>query len=76
PFIVWLLENAVPLSQYFQRQWKQIIDCLCEKNAEAIIETWDTIRGQLLSLTNHYGVNVSALPQLTRDDFWSEKDLK
>lgn len=74
PLGVWLMDNSVQLNQYFQRQFSQIIDCLCEGDAEDIIQKFDDIRRQLISLTDHHGVDISSLPQLSMDDFWSEKD--
>lgn len=74
PFIIWLFENSVQLNQYFQRQFEQIIDSLCQLDAKAIIQNCNMVREQLLSLSNHYGVDVNSFPQLSIDDFWSEEE--
>lgn len=79
PFTAWLLQNAIQLNRYFQRQFQQIVHCLREKHAEDIISDCNCIREQLLSLADHRGVDVRSMPQLSEDDFWSvkqeEKDL-
>lgn len=74
PFVVWLLNNSFQLNQYFKRQFRQIIDCLCENDAAEIISEINAVRQQLLSLTDRHGVNVDVMPQLTMDDFWSENN--
>lgn len=71
PFVLWLLDNAVQLKQYYQRQFQQIVDCLCQRNVEFVIHECNSIREQLLALPEHHGVDVSAFPQLSMDDFWS-----
>lgn len=76
PFVAWLLANSVQLNTYFQRQLQQIIDCLCEKNAEAIIQECNAIREQLLSLTERHGVDMKSCPKLGRDDFWRESKTR
>lgn len=73
PFIIWLLENSIHLSKHFERQFQQIVECLCEKNAKQIIQEYSIIREQLSSLSNYYGLNTRSLPQISMDDFWSEK---
>ncbi|MDE6518486.1 MAG: hypothetical protein K2L18_11690, partial [Acetatifactor sp.] len=57
PFVKWLLENSIWLNQYFQRQFGQIIGCLCEDDAEDIIQECCAVREQLLSLTDRHGVD-------------------
>lgn len=74
PFIIWLLENAVQLKQYFQRQFENIIICLCERDAISIIEECNSVGEQLLMLTEQHGVDVGSFPKLCMDDFWSEKN--
>lgn len=71
PFVDWLLNNSVQLKRYFQRQFQQIVECLCYEDAEDIINQCNTIREQLISLPDHYGVDVSSIPQLSMNDFWS-----
>ena len=70
PFIVWLLENAVQLNKYYQRQFQQIIHCLCNDAAEFIIKECNGIREQFLALPERHGVDVSAFPKLGKEDFW------
>ena len=70
PFVEWLLNNSVQLKRYFQRQFQQIVDCLCNKNADNIINQCNAIREQLISLPDHHGVDVRSIPPLSRDDFW------
>jgi hypothetical protein len=70
PFIVWLLENAVQLNKYYQRQFQQIIHCLCNDAAEFIIQECNGIREQFLALPERHGVDVSAFPKLGKEDFW------
>lgn len=70
PFMIWLLENSFLLNQYYQRQFKQMIDCLGNDSAEDIIRQCNQIRQQLMSLPEHHGVDVAGFPQLGMDDFW------
>ncbi len=39
PFVKWLLENAFLLNQYYQRQFQQIVDCLCNESGKHILNT-------------------------------------
>ena len=73
PFVIWLLENTIQLNHYFQRQVKWIIHYLCIGDAKDILEEWEKLREQLISLSNHYGIDTSSLPKLSIYDFWSEK---
>lgn len=73
-FVIWLFKNAPQLKKYFQRQFLQIIDCLCNEDAARIIEIFDIIRAQLLALTDRHGVDIVSMPQLTMNDFWLEAD--
>lgn len=70
PFMIWLLENSFLLNQYYQRQFRQMIDCLGNDSAEDIIRQCNQIRQQLMSLPEHHGVDVAGFPQLGMDDFW------
>ncbi len=70
PFAVWLLEHAVLLNQYFQRQFQQIVACLCDRSGEAVISECNHIRQQLMSLPKCHGIDMSSFPQLSVDDFW------
>ena len=70
PFVEWLLNNSVQLKRYFQRQFQQIVDCLCNEYADDIINQCNAIREQLISLPDHHGVDVRFIPPLSRDDFW------
>lgn len=72
PFIEWLMENAVLLNQYYQRQFCQMVDSLCHSSAENMTQECNHIRQQLMSLPEHHGVDVNNFPQLSRDDFWFE----
>ena len=38
PFTVWLVNNAALLKQYYQRQFQQIVDCLCLGSAEDVTQ--------------------------------------
>ena len=71
PFILWLLDHAAQLKQYYQRQFHQIASCLCDNSAEEIIRICNKIREQLLALPNRHGIDVSSFPQLSKDDFWT-----
>ena len=75
PFVEWLLNNSVQLKRYFQRQFQQIVDCLCNKNADNIINQCNAIREQLISLPDHHGVDVRSIPPLSRDDFWWPEEM-
>lgn len=70
PFIIWLMKNAFLLDKYYQRQFRQIIDCLRYRDAVDIISEVNDIRQQLISLSEHHGVDVNRFPQLSEEDFW------
>ena len=70
PFIIWLMKNAFLLDKYYQRQFRQIIDCLRDKEAPNIISEINDIRQQLINLPEHHGVDVNGFPQLSEEDFW------
>lgn len=74
PFAAWLLNNAVPLNQYFPRQFQMIVECLCNDYETKVIEKCNSIRRQLTALPEHHGVDVSAFPELSSRDFWSAKE--
>lgn len=71
PFILWLLDHAAQLKQYYQRQFHQIASCLCDNSAEEIMRVCNKIREQLLAFPNRHGIDVSSFPQLSKDDFWT-----
>lgn len=70
PFAQWLIENAVKIESHFPHQFHQIVDSLCNKEAEGIIKTVNDFRQQLIQLNVSYGINVTALHELTQEDFW------
>ena len=74
PFMIWLMKNAILMNKYYQRQFRQIIDCLRFKLARDTISEINAIRQQLISLPEHHGVDVYNFPQLSRDDFWYMQD--
>lgn len=74
PFIVWLLENAIQINRHFERQFQQIVECLRTQDAEQIVQEYNIIREQLSSLSNYHGLDIRSLPQISIDDFWSEKN--
>ncbi|MCM1097759.1 MAG: hypothetical protein NC427_06795 [Ruminococcus flavefaciens] len=74
PFIVWLLENAIQINRYFERQFQQIVECLRTQDAEQIIQKYNIIREQLSPLSNYHGLDIRSLPQISIDDFWQEKN--
>ena len=74
PFIVWLLENAIQINRHFERQFQQIVECLRTGDAKQIVQEYNIIREQLSSLSNYHGLDVRSLPQISIDDFWSEKN--
>lgn len=71
PFIIWLLENAARLKQYFERQFQQIVQCLYQKEAKEIIREYSMIREQLSSLSTYHNLNVKSLPKISIEDFWT-----
>ena len=74
PFMIWLMKNAVLMNKYYQRQFRQIIDCLRYSDVTDIISGVNSICQQLISLPEHHGVDVYNFPQLSRDDFWYMED--
>lgn len=73
PFTSWLLENAVKLKLYFERQFQQLIEYFCQKDAEDIIHIYNVIHEQLCSISNRYGLDIKGVPQLTMSDFWEDE---
>lgn len=74
PFMIWLMKNAVLMNKYYQRQFRQIIDCLRYSDVTDIISGVNSICQQLISLPEHHGVDVYNFPQLSSDDFWYMED--
>lgn len=70
-FIIWLLENAARLKQYFERQFQQIVQCLYQKEAKEIVQEYSMIREQLSSLSTYHNLNVKSLPKISIEDFWT-----
>lgn len=70
PFIIWLMKNAFLMDKYYQRQLRQITDCLRYRDAPDIISEINDIRQQLISSPEHHGVDVNSFPQLSEEDFW------
>lgn len=71
PFVKWLIDNAALLNQYYQKQFKQMVNCLCSRPGEYILTECNNIRQQLIKLPEHHGVDVDNFPLLSMDDFWS-----
>lgn len=69
PYTQWLLKNAVILNCYFNRQFKQIVSCLCNENTDLIIRTLNAIRDQLCHISKIYGMDMDSCPELTERDF-------
>lgn len=69
PFVKWILDNANLLNQYYQRQFQQIVDCLCNESGKHILNKCNNIRQQLMKLPEHHGVDVGNFPLLSMDDF-------
>lgn len=74
PFIVWLLENSIQINRHFERQFQQIVKSLRTRDAERIVQEYNIIREQLSLLSNYHGLDIRSLPQISIDDFWSEKN--
>lgn len=70
PFVIWLIKNAFLLNKYYQRQFRQMVDCIRYDEATEIISEINTICQQLIRLPEHHGVDVNGFPQLSKDDFW------
>lgn len=70
PFAQWLVENAVKIENHFPRQFHQIVDSLCNKEAEGIIKTVNDFRQQIIQLNVCHGIDVTSLHELTQEDFW------
>lgn len=74
PFVIWFMDNALLLNKYFQRQFRQIVECLYYSPAEQIVQECDFIRQQLMGLPERHGVDVTNFPRLSMDDFWGLDD--
>lgn len=75
PFMIWLLDNAPKLNQYYKRQFDQIVNCLRRFHGQEMISVCNEIREQMIALRDHHGVDVEAFPILSQEDFWSEPIL-
>ena len=58
------------MNKYYQRQFRQMVDCIRYDEATEIISEINTICQQLIRLPEHHGVDVNGFPQLSKDDFW------
>lgn len=74
PFIIWLLENAMQLKHNFELQFQQLVECLCTKSVEDIIQIYEVIREQIHTQSNRYNMDIKRLPQISRNDFWTNKE--
>lgn len=74
PMIAWLLENAALLNRYFQRQFRQMVECLYQKDARDIVQEYRIIREQFSSLSNCRGLDVKSMPVIGLEDFWEEEE--
>ena len=70
PYIIWLLNNAFVLSCYFNRQFKQIVNSLCNEDVDMLIQTLNSIRNQLRPILETRGIDMSLCPKLSKADFW------
>ena len=73
PFISWLLENGIELKLYFERQFQQLIEYFCQRDAEDIIYIYNVIREQICSMSNRYGLDIKDMPQIAMNDFWTDE---
>ena len=74
PFTKWLFENVIKIESYFPRQFQQIVDSLCNDDADEIIKTVSEFRWQITKLNSKHGINIASLPELTKEDFWDPFD--
>lgn len=74
PYTIWLLSNASILNRHFNRQFKQIVNSLCNEEADAVIQTLNMIRDQLRPISVTYGIDMGLCPELTEEDFWEQPD--
>ncbi len=72
PFMIWLLDNAHKLNQYYKRQFDQIVNCLRRSDGYKIISVYNKIREQMIAIHDCHGVDVENFPILSREDFWHE----
>lgn len=70
PYTIWLLKSAVVLSRYYNRQFKQIVNALCNLDSEDIIDISNRIREQLLAFADCHGIDMTICLQLKEADFW------
>lgn len=70
PYTIWLLKSAAVLSKYYNRQFKQIVNALCNLDSEDIIDICNRIREQLLSFADCHGIDMTICPQLKEANFW------
>ena len=70
PFAQWLIKNALKIKSYLPRQFQQIVDSLCNDEAEKIINTVNEFRHQITKLNIPSDHDLSSFPELATDDFW------
>lgn len=70
PFAQWLLANAVKLESHFPRQFQQIVESLCDSDAQEMIQVVNEFCRQMRQLSNCHGIPLASLQELTEEDFW------
>lgn len=73
PFTIWLLKNAEYLVSKFNRQFRQIVEILRYGNEfenDEIIDIVNSIKKQLMYLSNSQEIDITTFPELTKNDFY------
>lgn len=70
PFAKWLIKNAKKIKNQFPRQFYQIINRLCNSDAQTIIKTVNELCHQITQLNVHCDFDLASFSMLTENDFW------
>lgn len=75
PYTIWLLNNASVLNRHFNRQFKQIVNSLCNEDADVLMQTLNSVHEQLYPIMENYGINMGLCPKLSKSDFWHKEKI-
>lgn len=65
-----LLKAAKKIKNQFPRQFYQIINRLCNSDAQTIIKTVNELCHQITQLNVHCDFDLASFSMLTENDFW------
>lgn len=69
-FLIWLINNVKVSKRYFPQQFRQTTHSLRNENYSKIISVVKNIRTQIIRFGSPYGIDMAAMPILSKEDFW------